>query len=121
MTQILHRGILKSSEETVPFHREMSFRDLVDDIHKDFDFRTIINGKQGPTGKWDGWPGYRMEIGDRGRGQVFCLLAHFRAWYYTGLTRNYCHHCPFYEKQTTLMDQGLTEVCGKGYWLMDAN
>ena len=122
MTEILHQGIHKEDEKEVPKTRSMSFRDLLKDINKDFCIRTLISGKRGKMGFWKDWPGYKYAIKDRGYGQIICLIAHFRTWYYAGTTKNYCHHCHYYDKQTTHFDSGgLTEVCDKGYWLMDAN
>jgi len=120
MTTILHRGVMEEYEDGVCKNRAMSFADFISDINADFSTRNFIKGGLGEQGPL--YPGYRYAIKDRGRGQIFCLIAHFRSWYYTGTTSNYCHHCPYFEKQTTMLDAGgLTEVCGKGYWLQDAN
>lgn len=122
MTQILQDGVGEYAEREVPEEREMSFQDLCDDINNDFSARNLVSGKKGEMQDLEGgYPGYRIPINKRGRGQIFCLIAHFRSWYYRGTTRGYCTHCPFYQKQTSLGDPGLTEVCGKGFFVIEAN
>ncbi len=123
MTQILHRGVCHWSEESVAVNRAMSFRDFIADNNSEFGLRSFVLNKVGAQEGWEGgWPGYKIPMKARGRGQILCLIAHFRSWYFKGTTMSYCHHCPHYEKQTTHMDAGgLTEVCGKGFWLQDAN
>ena len=121
-SQTLGEGIDRSYEKDgFNGKRKMSYADFVKDINSEFGLKSFVSGKRGSSVDWDFGPGFVIPINQRGRSQVVCMIAHFRAWYYKGTTMNYCHHCPFFLQQTTLMDNGVTRQCRKGLWLQDAN
>lgn len=117
---INQQGISHQHEErrVSGLHTPMRFREMVADICSSFGHRSFITGD---IGEAEDVMISIIPVGDRGRGQVFCLMAQVRCWYYTASTWGYCCHCPFYQTETCLSDQGMTQTCMKGFVRIEAN
>ena len=99
----------------------MNTKEFIKDINSEFGLRSFLTNRLGDRLDHDKilCTSYRP-MKERGRDQIFCLIAHYLAWKRRGTTQSYCWECPHFVKMTCMESAGYSEECGRGHYRFEA-